>query len=203
MNNKFITFEGGEGAGKSTQIRELENYLKSKGEKVVVTREPGGTIGSEEIRTILKTGDIDKFSRETELFLFYAARKDLSEKLIRPYLNKGYWVLCDRYADSTKVYQGYAGQLDLEHINKVHEIANIEEPDITFVFQISYEDSLKRMKNRGDAEDRMESLGEDFHRRVSEGYNLLAESDKKRYIKIDAMQHKGDITNELIKHLNI
>ena len=157
---RFITFEGGEGAGKSTQVQRLAARLKAAGREVVTTREPGGSPGAESIRDIVLRGEADRWSPVTETLLMYAARRDHVERVIRPALERGAWVVCDRFADSTRAYQGAAGGTDPALIAALEtHILEDTRPDLTLVFDLPVEVGLERAYARAGAEMRFESKG--------------------------------------------
>jgi dTMP kinase len=185
---RFITFEGGEGAGKSTQIRRLGARLEAAGVEVVVTREPGGSPGAETIRELLVNGDADRWSPTTEALLMYAARRDHLERTIRPALARGAVVLCDRFADSTRAYQGAGGKLSLEAIAALEGFA-LEAgdwPDLTLILDLPVAEGLKRAASRGGGEARFESKGLAFHERLRAGYLAIAEREPQRCAVVDA-----------------
>lgn len=172
---RFITFEGIDGSGKSTQLRLLASQLRGEGEEVVETREPGGAPGAESVRRLLVEGDPDRWSPETEILLFTAARRDHLERTIRPALGRGATVLCDRFADSTRVYQGVA-RADLRGmVDALHELAIALEPDITLILDLDPETAFDRGCARGGEENRFERLGAGFQARLRQGFLALAE----------------------------
>ncbi len=183
---RLITFEGGEGAGKSTQIRYLATALAEAGIDAVTTREPGGTAGAEAIRALVTEGTADRWSPLTETLLFLAARQDHVERLIEPALAEGRWVLCDRFIDSTRVYQGLAGTLGLELIDRLHRVIfNRIAPDLTLLLDLPVEIGLARRSAAGHA-NRFEQKVEDFHQAVRSGFLELARSEPERFTVIDA-----------------
>lgn len=184
---RFITFEGGEGAGKSTQVQRLAARLRDGGREVVTTREPGGSPGAESIRDIVLRGEADRWSPTTETLLMYAARRDHIERVIRPSLGRGAWVICDRFADSTRAYQGAAGGVDPRFITAL-ETYILEEtrPDLTLVFDLPAEVGLERAHARAGAEMRFESKGMIFHERLREGFRAIASAEPDRCAVIDA-----------------
>ncbi|MEA1675145.1 dTMP kinase [Nitrospirillum sp. BR 11163] len=188
---RFITLEGGEGAGKSTQIRLLAQALTDRGLEVVTTREPGGgSDGAAAIRGLLVAGDTP-WQRLTEALLHNAARHENVEALVRPALARGAWVLCDRYVDSTVAYQGYAMGVDRGILADLHRLStgNLM-PDLTLVLDLSVEAGLSRAGSRPGAEDRYERMGMDFHERLRRGFLDIAAHDPSRCAVIDAT---GDI----------
>jgi dTMP kinase len=183
----FITFEGGEGAGKSTQIRLLAAHLATAGVRHVVTREPGGSPGAEEIRQLLVTGAADRWSALSETLLFYAARVDHWERVIRPALEAGTVVLCDRFADSTLAYQAYAGGMDRKQIETLHELVLPgAQPDLTLILDLPPEAGLHRAVSRAGAEARFESKGIAFHERLRAGFLDIAARHAVRCVVVDA-----------------
>ena len=185
----FITFEGGEGSGKSTQIQYLQKALLSQGIQVETFREPGGTPGAEAIRKLLVEGDPDRWDGMTEALLMYAARRDLTQKRILPTLAQGVWVLCDRFFDSTVAYQGFGHELGYETILAINQaVMDDFAPDLTFVFNLGSGIGLERAKSRGGAEDRFERKGLSFHERVAEGYAEIVKRNSDRCVVIDALQ---------------
>jgi len=184
---RFISFEGGEGAGKSTQVQRLAARLKGGGREVVTTREPGGSPGAESIRDIVLRGEADRWSPTTETLLMYAARRDHIERVIRPALTRGAWVICDRFADSTRAYQGAAGGVDPRFITALETfILEDTRPDLTLVFDLPAEVGLERAHARAGAEMRFESKGITFHERLREGFRAIAASEPERCALIDA-----------------
>jgi dTMP kinase len=183
---RFITFEGGEGAGKSTQLKRLAERLRARGVEVVATREPGGSPGAESIRELVLNGAADRWSPVTETLLMYAARRDHIERVIEPALARGAWVVCDRFADSTRAYQGAAGGTDPALIAALEaHVLGATRPDLTLIFDISPEAGLARAHARG-GELRFESKGLDFHRRLRDGFLAIARAEPERCMLIDA-----------------
>lgn len=198
MRGKFITFEGGEGAGKTTQILRLTEWLTSSGLKVTRTREPGGSPGAEEIRKLLVEGAVDRWSATTEVLLHFAARRDHLEKTIKPALEAGHWVLCDRFVDSTMAYQGYGHELGRDIIEQLQEIVIADNlPDLTFIFDIDPKVGLARAATRAGGEDRYESMVLAFHERLRAGFLDIAAKAPGRCAVIDANRPQGDIETEL------
>lgn len=184
---RFITFEGGEGAGKSTQLKRLVARLASAGREVVATREPGGSPGAESIRELVLNGAADRWSPVTETLLMYAARRDHVERVIRPALARGAWVVCDRFADSTRAYQGAAGGTDPGLIAAMETfILEDTRPDLTLIFDLPVEAGLARATTRAGAELRFESKGLAFHERLRAGFLAIAQAEPKRCAVIDA-----------------
>ena len=204
FNNKnskglFISFEGGEGSGKSTQIRLLSNDLSKNNLPFVLTREPGGTPVGEEIRKTLVSGKVEKLDSYSELLCFVAARRQHLKDLIIPSLNEGKIVICDRFVDSTIVYQGYAGGVSLDKIKLLHEEYCFGiYPDLTILLDIDPEKGLKRKTFSNLNEDRFENQQIDFHYNIRKKYLELTEIYKNRFIKIDGSLNKIEIF-EIIK----
>lgn len=183
----LISFEGGEGSGKSTQISYLAASLEKQGATVVQTREPGGTEGAETIRSLLVQGETKRWDPETEGLLHYAARRDHVERLIRPAMISGACVLCDRFSDSTMAYQGYAYELGRGWVDSLHEIVlGAFKPDITIILDLPVETGLARAGRRGGTENRYERLGAAFHEAVREGFLDIARREVDRCTIIDA-----------------
>ena len=186
---RFITFEGGEGTGKSTQVRLLASALTQSGLNVVQTREPGGSPSAEEIRALLVTGAADRWSPMAETLLFYAARVEHWRQVIEPALARGAYVICDRFADSTMAYQAYAGGLDRRVIDDLHRLTMVDAtPDLTLVFDLPVDEGLRRAAARRGDETRFESKGPDFHERLRQGFLDIAKRDPKRCAVIDAAE---------------
>ncbi len=181
----FITFEGIDGSGKSTQARMLHAALSAKGTRAVLTREPGGSPGAEEIRRLLVEGDPDRWSPETEILLFTAARRDHLEKTIRPALATGAVVISDRFADSTRVYQGAARKDLRATVDRLHAEMIGMEPDLTFVIDMDPDAALARGLARKSGEDRFEDMGGGFQTRLREGFVALAAQFPTRIRLID------------------
>lgn len=186
MSGLFVTFEGIDGCGKTTQIKLLKEYLENKNKKVVLIREPGGTKISESIRKIILNVENSEMVDTCEMLLYAAARAQLVEQVIKPNLELGAIVLCDRFVDSSYVYQGFARGLGLEKVETINKFAmNNVVPDITFFFDISPEISLQRRMKVSSA-DRIEKETLDFHKKVYEGYRYLAKKYPERIKTINA-----------------
>lgn len=184
----FITFEGPDGSGKTTQISPLSDYLIQKGYSVLITREPGGTAIGDQIRQVLSDLKNTGMHPRSETLLFLAARAQLVEQVIKPHLEKGFIVLCDRYADSTMAYQGYGHQNDLDQIkNLINFATGGLKPDLTLLFDMDVEEGLQR-KAHGSEWNRLDAYNLEFHQRVRKGYHILAESEPERWVKIEAGQ---------------
>lgn len=180
----FITLEGGEGAGKSTQARRLADALAAAGHPVLRTREPGGAPGAEMLRGLLLSGEI-AWSPPAETLLHFAARAEHVERAIRPALAAGMWVVCDRFADSTMVYQGYGQGADRVAIATLTGLLGLQ-PDLTLVLDVGVPTSLARLRGRGGAADRYEKLGEAFFARIRDGFRAIAAAEPERCVVIDA-----------------
>jgi len=188
---RFITLEGGEGAGKSTQIARLADWLTARGREVVTTREPGGSPGAEMIRKLLVEGPAERWDGTTEALLHYAARRDHLRLTVWPALKRGVWVISDRFADSTRAYQGYGHGLDLAMLARLQDVAiGTFRPDLTLILDLPIETGLARAAARRGAETRYESLPRDFHERVHDGFGEIAKAEPERCTVIDA---SGDI----------
>lgn len=184
---RFITFEGGEGAGKSTQLKRLGARLQDLGHEVVATREPGGSPGAESIRELVLNGAADRWSPTTETLLMYAARRDHVERVIRPALARGAWVVCDRFADSTRAYQGAAGGTNPTLIAALEDfILEQTRPDLTLIFDFPPNIGLERALARPGAEARFESKGMAFHERLRAGFLAIAAAEPERCALIHA-----------------
>ncbi|MBQ9485656.1 MAG: dTMP kinase [Clostridia bacterium] len=201
MKGKFVTFEGCEGVGKSRQIKMLEEYLSARKVKYFLTREPGGTAISEQIRNIILDGKNVAMTDECEALLYASARVQLLKEEIAPRLCRGELVLCDRYVDSSLAYQGKARGLGYEFIKKINSYAfDNFMPDLTVFLKLSPEDAFKR-KGGADAGDRLELSGLDFHRKVYSGYLEIAEIYKDRFAVIDASGEKEQTSAKIIAAL--
>lgn len=184
---RFITFEGGEGSGKSTQVSRLADRLRLQGLEVVTTREPGGSPGAEAIRHLLLSGAAKSLGPEGEAMLFAAARSDHVDNVIRPALERGAWVVCDRFHDSTRIYQGVLGNVDPKLINALERIAVGEiVPDLTIVLDIPVELGLARVKARGQEPDRFEAEELEYHNWLRVAYRTLVEHEPNRCVLVDA-----------------
>jgi len=185
-SGKFITFEGGEGAGKSTQVRRLSRVLRAAGREGVETREPGGTDGAEEIRKIILNGPPTKWLPSSEALLMYAARADHVERVIKPALARGEFVICDRFSDSSMAYQGIAGGFGESALALLDRLAlGGFGPDLTLVLDLPVEEGLKRAAARG-GEGRFEQKGKAFHQRVRDAFLKIARENPERCAVIDA-----------------
>ncbi len=197
MSGLFISLEGIDGSGKSTQSRHLQAWLREQGRDAVLTREPGGAPGAEDIRRLLVEGDPDRWSAETEILLFTAARRDHLERTIRPALAMGHDVVTDRFADSTRVYQG-ATRGDLRAlVDVIHEAAIAVEPDLTLILDMDPEVALARGLARDSGEDRFEEFGLPFQQRLRDGFKALALEYPDRCHLIDASADPNTITRTI------
>jgi dTMP kinase len=200
---RFITFEGGEGAGKSTQIKHLDEALRAAGHDVRLTREPGGAPGAEDIRRLLVEGEPGRWTPQTEALLHFAARADHLERVIRPALATGSWVLCDRFADSTIAYQGYGHGLDLTWLRQLRrQVVGVTEPRLTIILDLPVETGLARAAQRHgkdtSAEDRYERMDRGFHRRLRDGFLRIAHDEPERCRVIDADRPVSEITHDVL-----
>jgi dTMP kinase len=194
---RLITFEGGEGAGKSTQVARLAADLRAAGLTVVATREPGGTAGSEAIRSLLVDGPPARWSPLTETLLLLAARHDHVLRVIEPALAAGDWVLCDRFSDSTRVYQGIAGAVGLSLVDQLHRtVFGDLEPDLTLVLDCPVPVGLARRRASAGG-NRFEQMAEDYHERVREGFLAIAQGAPERCVVIDATQPEAVVASRV------
>ena len=193
----FISFEGIDGSGKSTQARMLRDHLQAQGNEVVLTREPGGSPGAEEIRALVLQGDPDRWSAETELMLFTAARRDHLERLIDPSLQDGKIVLCDRFADSTRLYQGLSrGDLRVK-VDMLHDLMIGREPDLTVLIDMDPETGLSRALGRQGSEERFEGMGLEMQRKMRAGFLDLAQADLARFRVINGDRPMDDVQKDV------
>ena len=200
MSGLFISFEGIDGCGKSTQADLLRSYLESKGEQVELLREPGGTALSEQIREILLNPNNDKMDPSTELILLSASRAQLTREIIIPALERGNVVICDRYADSTLAYQGYGRGINLEWLEKLNAFATAGlKPDITLLVDLPVDEALNRMQSK--SFDRIEMEGIEFLEKVRSGYLELTDRFSKRYFMIDGMETIEEISKKIINKI--
>lgn len=199
----FITFEGGEGTGKSTQLRLLEKYLKGLNIPVIATREPGGTSAGELIRELLVNGKTDRWSPLTETLLHYASRYEHITNLIQPAILSGQWILCDRYTDSTFAYQGFSQGVDLKIINQLNKIVTSQlNPNLTIILDLPIEIGLKRAEKRGVDETRYEKMGIPFHQTLREAFLKIASNNPQRCVVINADEKEEVISNRIINLVN-
>ncbi len=202
MQNKFISFEGCDGSGKTTQVKKLVEYLHSLKQETIITREPGGCKEAEDIRHMLVTGDPEKWHSKTELLLMNASRHEHVKRTIVPALTDKKWVLCDRFYDSSLVYQGIAGSLDFTEAEYICKFASDNlEPDITILIDISAEVGLQRSNRATNKENRFEKKGIDYHNKVRNGYLQLAKTYSHRFITINGEQSQEDVFKDLLQAL--
>lgn len=194
---RFITLEGGEGAGKTTQAKLLAEALEAAGIAVLRTREPGGAPGSEAIRALLLGSDV-AFTAMAEVLLHFAARAEHVARTIRPALAAGRWVICDRFTDSTMAYQGYGLGADRAMIARLSEMIGLQ-PDLTLTLTVSLETAAARLAQRGGPADRYERLRDDFHARVAKGFAAIAADNPWRCVTIDA-NASADALHQAIMH---
>ena len=196
---KFITLEGGEGAGKTTQGERLVAALNAAGVETVLTREPGGTFGAEAIRELVLSGTKDRWSGMTELLLMYAARLDHVEKLIMPALERGAWVISDRFSDSSLAYQGYARGLGPEKVTAVHNaVMGGFKPDLTILFDIDPILTMKRVETRGEDLSRLDSETLDFHKTLRAAFLDIADADKDRIFTLDVAESRDAVHQRIL-----
>ncbi len=201
MKGLFITFEGGEGSGKSTQVKRLAAHLETKGLKICTTREPGGTVEAEALRGLLVNGKVDAWSVEAETLLMNAARDSHLRKVIRPALARGETVVCDRFMDSTRVYQGHAGGCDIEFLRRL-EGAIVKEtvPDLTLVFDLDPKVGLARASSRSQTHEmRFEGKGLAFHQKLRKGFMAIAKAEPDRCHLINAEQAEDEVFDTIVK----
>ena len=198
-HGKFITLEGGEGAGKTTQAMLLVEALNAAGIETVLTREPGGTFGAEAIRKLVLDGTKDRWSGMTELLLMYAARVDHIEKLIRPALELGAWVISDRFADSSIAYQGYARGVDLKRVEAVNDaVLGDFKPDLTILFDIDPVIAMKRVETRGEEMSRFDAESMDFHNTLRAAFLDIAKRNEDRIFTLDAGEKRQGVHTRMI-----
>ncbi len=202
----FITFEGGEGTGKSTQALILAEILKKHDVDVVLTREPGGSPGAEIIRNLLVTGSVDRWSTMSEVLLMYAARADHWQNTIKKALDRGAWVLCDRFADSTVAYQGYGRGVSREFLQLLYQhIVGDVEPDVTFIFDLDVNKGIKRATARMEGnvvvEGRFEAMDIEFHKRIRLGFLEIAKENSSRCVVLQVDVHPNAIHRQILEIL--
>ncbi|MGF1550678.1 MAG: dTMP kinase [Sphingomonadaceae bacterium] len=200
MRGRFISLEGGEGAGKSTQARRLAQALRERGHEVVETREPGGSPGAEAIRSLLLEGAPERWTAESEALLFAAARADHVARVVRPALAAGRWVVSDRFVDSSIAYQGIAGGVGPAVVGALHEIGSGGlYPDRTLILALSASEGGRRSAARdGTAGDRIAARGAEYHARVAEAFESLAQGEPERFAIVDASGGEEEVTDRLI-----
>ena len=201
LNGKFISFEGIDGCGKSTQAKILSDELTTYGKKVLLTREPGGSKGAEEIRNLLLTGETDRWSAETEILLFTAARRDHLERTILPALEIGSTVICDRFSDSTRVYQGVTRGDLRDVVDQLDKTMIPRQPDITVLVDLDPKIGLARALRRSDNEARFEDFGLEMQIKLREGFLTLANEFPKRFIVVDGNRNESEVARDISKLL--
>ena len=201
LNGKFISFEGIDGCGKSTQAKILSDELTTHGKKVLLTREPGGSKGAEEIRNLLLTGETDRWSAETEILLFTAARRDHLERTILPALEIGSTVICDRFSDSTRVYQGVTRGDLRDVVDQLDKTMIPRQPDITVLVDLDPKIGLARALMRSANEARFEDFGLEMQIRLREGFLTLANEFPKRFIVVDGNRNEWEVARDIGKLL--
>ncbi|WP_332818657.1 dTMP kinase [Sphingopyxis sp.] len=203
MSGRFITLEGGEGVGKSTQIGALSASLEARGVEVVATREPGGSAGAEAIRTLLMEGSDDRWDARSEALLFAAARADHVARTIRPALTRGAWVLCDRFVDSSRAYQGGGGGITDADILALHRFGSVGLlPDRTFLLTVSPVEAARRLTERGGS-DRMGSKPADYQARLAARFVEIAEAEPARWRVVDADAPADRVTAAILAELEL
>jgi len=193
----FISFEGIDGSGKSTQIKKLARFLETLDFDVIITREPGGSVGGEEIRNLLLQGQVDRWSAETEILLFTAARRDHLERIILPAIDDGKIVLCDRFTDSTRMYQGMRGPNLRNLVDMLNEKVINRDPDLTIIIDIDPEISLKRAKSRKTAEERFEDFGVELQVKMRKGFIELAKEFSNRIELVNGQQSVDRLAQDI------
>ena len=197
LQGLFISFEGIDGSGKSTQTKRLAKRLQQDGHEVVLTREPGGSVGAEEIRALVLQGDPERWSAETEILLFTAARRDHLECVILPALSAGKIVICDRFADSTRMYQGISRGNLRELVDRLHDLMIPRDPDVTLLIDMDPEIGLSRAKARSTKEERFEDFGLQLQQTMREGFLTLAKEYSDRFRVIDGHGDADQIAEKI------
>ena len=193
----FISFEGIDGSGKSTQIQHLAEYLETLGFDVIITREPGGSVGGEQIRDLLLQGAVDRWSPETEILLFTASRRDHLERIILPALDNGKIVICDRFTDSTRMYQGMRGPSLRNLVELLNEKIIKRNPDLTIIIDINPETGLKRAKSRKTVEERFEDFGVDLQMKMRQGFIKLSKEFSNRIEVVNGQQSVDKLAQDI------
>ena len=204
MNPKgsFITFEGIDGSGKSTQARKLAEHLQAQGHDVILTREPGGSEGAEEIRALVLQGEPDRWSAETEILLFTAARRDHLERTILPAIEAGKVVICDRFADSTRMYQGLSRGDLRGTVDQLHKLMIGREPDMTILIDMDSNTGLSRALSRQGVEERFETFGADLQAQMRAGFLSLAEEFKERFVVINGARSIYEVSVDVCQSVD-
>jgi len=197
LRGLFITFEGIDGSGKSTQARLLSEHMRAKGHDVVLTREPGGSPGAEEIRALVLQGDPDRWSAETEILLFTAARRDHLERTIEPALAAGKVVICDRFADSTRMYQGLSRGDLRDIVDQLHNLMIKREPDLTLLIDMDPKIGLSRALSRQTADERFEAFGHELQAAMRAGFLALAVEYADRFRIIDGGRSQDEVASDV------
>jgi dTMP kinase len=194
----FISFEGIDGSGKSTQTKLLKQALEDAGHDVILTREPGGSPGAEEIRALVLQGDPDRWSAHTEILLFTAARRDHLERTIQPALDAGKVVICDRFADSTRMYQGLSRGDLRATVDQLHDLMIGIEPDLTLLIDMDPAEGLSRALSRNTVEERFEDFGESLQAAMRKGFLSLAQEYRERFVVIDGAQPVLSVAQDIL-----
>ena len=203
LQNKMIVIDGVDGSGKGVQTRLLHEALSIISDQVLLTREPGGSPAAEDIRKLLVEGEPEKWDSMTELLLMYAARRSHLVDTIWPMLEQGGWVISDRYADSSRAFQGIAGELGIDLVEKIHrEVVGDFEPELVLILDIPESIALKRALGRGGKEDRFEKKGNEYHAKVRQAFLQIAASNPNRYHVIDANQSISVVTQQIFCTIN-
>ncbi len=203
MSGQFISFEGGEGSGKSTQLKMLTLAFEKSGLPFISTREPGGSKGAEKIRSLLVSGEVDSWDSLTETLLFNAARCDHISRVVKPAISEGKTIICDRFLDSTIVYQGIGKGLGTDYIKNLHHmIFGNFMPNLTIILDINPEDGLKRAGGRNHDENRFEKLDIEFHKLIRAGFLNIAKQEPERCVVLDATQEVETIHRQIIKTIH-
>ena len=204
MNPKgsFITFEGIDGSGKSTQARKLAEHLQAQGRDVILTREPGGSEGAEEIRALVLQGEPDRWSAETEILLFTAARRDHLERTILPAIEAGKVVICDRFTDSTRMYQGLSRGDLRGTVDQLHKLMIGREPDMTILIDMDSDTGLSRALSRQGVEERFETFGADLQAQMRAGFLSLAEEFKERFVVINGARSIYEVSVDVCQSVD-
>lgn len=201
--NRMIVIDGVDGSGKGVQTNRLLQSLLDAGEQAILTREPGGSPAAEDIRALLVTGEPEKWDSMTELLLMYAARRSHLRDTIWPQLAQGKWVISDRFADSSRAFQGIAGDLGLDTVERIHQtVVGDFKPELVLILDIPESIALARARVRGGIEDRFEKKGTDYHARVRKAFLQIASGDQQQYQVIDANQSMDQVSEDIITVIN-
>ncbi|MFT7674963.1 MAG: dTMP kinase [Gammaproteobacteria bacterium] len=203
MQNKMIVIDGVDGAGKGVQTRALVDIMNRAGLDTILTREPGGSAAAEEIRALLVTGDTEKWDSMTELLLMYASRKSHVRDTILPALNNGQWVVCDRFADSSRAFQGVAGMLGLDCVEELHQLVLGDfKPDLVLILDLPESVALERTFKRADSEDRFENKGLEYHKLVRQAFRKIAQGSPNLHAVVDAEKPIDSVTDTILSIIN-